>query len=51
MLFHRARIKGNNSVVKINESVLNRVNTMKYLGVIIDHKQNGVNTYHMLRIK
>ena len=29
MLFHRARIKGNNSVVKINDSVLNRVNNMK----------------------
>ena len=38
MLFHRARIKGNNSVVKINDSVLNRVNNMKYLCVIIDHK-------------
>ena len=38
MLFHRARIKGNNLVVKINDSVLNRVNNMKYLGVIIDHK-------------
>ena len=38
MLFHRARIKGNNSVVKINDFVLNRVNNMKYLGVIIDHK-------------
>ena len=38
MIFHRARIKGNNSVVKINDSVLNRVNNMKYLGVIIDHK-------------
>ena len=38
MLFHRARIKGNNSVVKINDSVLNRVNNMKYLGIIIDHK-------------
>ena len=38
MLFHRARIKGNISVVKINDSVLNRVNNMKYIGVIIDHK-------------
>ena len=38
MLFHRARIKGNNLVVKINDSVLNRVNNMKYLGVIVDHK-------------
>ena len=36
MLFHRARIKGNNLIVKINDSVLN--NNMKYLGVIIDHK-------------
>ena len=35
MLFHRARIKGNNLVVKINDSVLNRVNNIKYLGVII----------------
>ena len=38
LLFHRARIKGNNSVVKINDCVLNRVNIIKYLGVIIDHK-------------
>ena len=38
LLFHRARIKGNNSVVKINECVLNRVNIIKYLGVIIYHK-------------
>ena len=38
MLFYIARIKGNNSVVKINDSVLNRVNNIKYLGVIIDHK-------------
>ena len=38
LLFHRARIKVNNSVVKINECVLNRVNIIKYLGVIIDHK-------------
>ena len=38
ILFHRARIKGNNSVVKINDSVLNRVNNMKYLRVIKDHK-------------
>ena len=38
LLFHRARIKGNNSVVKINDCVLNRVNIIKYLGLIIDHK-------------
>ena len=38
ILFHRARIKGNNSVVKINDCVLNKVNIIKYLGVIIDHK-------------
>ena len=38
LLFHRARIKGNNAVVKINDCVLNRVNIIKYLGVIIDHK-------------
>ena len=38
VLFHGARIKGNNSVVKIIDFVLNRVNNMKYLGVIIDHK-------------
>ena len=37
ILFHRARIKGNKSVVK-KYYVLNRVNNMKYLGVIIDHK-------------
>ena len=38
LLFHRARLKGNNLVVKINDCVLNRVNNIKYLGVIIDHK-------------
>ena len=38
MLSHRARRKGNNSVVKINDSVLNRVNNIKYIGVIIYHK-------------
>ena len=38
LLFHRERIKGNNLVVKINDCVLNRVNIIKYLGVIIDHK-------------
>ena len=38
MLFPIARIKGNNSLVKIYDSVLNRVNNIKYLGVIIDHK-------------
>ena len=38
LLFHRARLKGINSVVKINDCVLNRVNIIKYLGVIIDHK-------------
>ena len=38
LIFCRARLKGNNSVVKLNDYVLNRVNNMKYLGVIIDHK-------------
>ena len=38
LFFHRARMKGNNSVVKINDCVLNRVNIIKYLCVIIDHK-------------
>ena len=38
LLFHRARLKGNISVVKQNDCVLNRVNNIKYLGVIKDHK-------------
>ena len=38
LLFHRVRINGNNSVAKINDCVIKRVNNMKYLGVIIDHK-------------
>ena len=38
MFFHGAIIKSNNSAVKINDSVLNRVNNMKHIGVIIDHK-------------
>ena len=37
-LFHRTKIKGNNSVVKINDCVLSRVNNIKYIGVFIDHK-------------
>ena len=46
-LFHRTRIKGNYSVVKINDWVLNRVYNV---GVIIDHKLKRCDTYHMYRI-
>ena len=37
-LFHRARIKTNNSVnIIVDKCVLNKVTSIKYIGVIIDH--------------
>ena len=42
-LFHRARIKTNNSVnIIVDKCVLNKVTSIKYLGVIIDHKLNWI---------
>ena len=42
-LFHRARMKTNNSVnIIVDKCVLNKVTSIKYLGVIIDHKLNWI---------
>ena len=42
-LFPRARIKTNNSVnIIVDKCVLNKVTSIKYLGVIIDHKLNWI---------
>ena len=42
LLFHRARIKPVKISMKMNGSIINRVNSIKYLGVIIDHKLNWI---------
>ena len=42
-LFHRTRMKTNNSVnIIVDKCVLNKVTSIKYLGVIIDHKLNWI---------
>ena len=42
-LFHRARMKTNNSVnIIVDKCILNKVTSIKYLGVIIDHKLNWI---------
>ena len=42
-LFHRARMKTNHSVnIIVDKCVLNKVTSIKYLGVIIDHKLNWI---------
>ena len=42
-LFHRARMKTNNSInIIVDKCVLNKVTSIKYLGVIIDHKLNWI---------
>ena len=43
LVFHRARIKINITAdVIMNDTLLNRANQVKYLGIIIDHKLNWV---------
>ena len=42
-LFHRARMKTNNSVnIIVDKCVLNKVTSIKYLGVIIGHKLSWI---------
>ena len=38
LLFHKARIKTHITSIKMDGCELNRINSIKYLGVIIDHK-------------
>ena len=40
LLFHRTRIKSCVISIKMDNCTLNRINSIKYLGVIIDHKLN-----------
>ena len=42
ILFHRARLKDTNIVITMNGYAINRVNSLKYLGVIIDQKLNWI---------
>ena len=42
LLFHRARIKPVKISMKMNGSINNRVNSTKYLGVIIYHKLSWI---------
>ena len=42
LLFHRARIKPVNISLEMDGSIINRVNRIKYLGVIIDHELNWI---------
>ena len=51
ILFHRARLKDTNIVITMNGYVLNRVNSLKYLGVIIDHKLNWIEHIAYVRNK
>ena len=51
-LFHRARIKTNNSVnIIVDKCVLNKVTSIKYLGVIIDHKLNWIEHISYVKTK
>ena len=50
MVFHRARIKRDKySFVSMNNVCLNTTESIKYLGIIIDHKLNW--TSHIAHVK
>ena len=50
MIFHRSRIKYNSKhCIKMDNCSVNKVNSVKYLGVIIDHKLNCID--HIAYIK
>ena len=50
IVFHRARIKSDeHAVITINNVILQRTNSLKYLGVIIDYKLNW--TQHIAHVK
>ena len=43
MVFHRARLKPNNTNdIIMDGNILTKVNSAKYLGIIIDHKLNWI---------
>ena len=50
MVFHRAKLKiDKHAAIKMNGVFLQRTNSLKYLGVIIDHKLNW--TQHIAHVK
>ena len=50
IVFHRARIKSDeHAAITINNVILQRTNSLKYLGVIIDYKLNW--TQHIAHVK
>ena len=54
MLFHRARLKtiDNSSMdIIIDNQILTKVNSIKYLGIIVDHKLFGLTTLLMSKLK
>ena len=51
LLFHRTRIKDTNIVITMNGYAINRVNSLKYLGVIIDQKLNWIEHIAYVRNK
>ena len=51
MVLHRARIKSDEHAVITVDVVLQRTNSLKYLGVIIDYKLNWTQHIAHVRIK
>ena len=55
MIFHRTRIKHMsgvaNSIVKMNNTILVKTSSLKYLGVIVDHKLNWIEHISYVRNK
>ena len=50
MVFHRARIKSDEqAVITIDNVILQTTNSLKYLGVVIDHKLNW--TQHIAHVR
>ena len=50
MVFHRARVKSDeHAVITIDNVILQRTNSFKYLGVIIDYKLNW--TQHIAHVR
>ena len=50
MVFHRAKLKiDKHAAIKMNGVFLQRTNSLKYLGVIIDHKLNW--TQHIAHVR
>ena len=51
LLFHRARIKPFKISMKMNGSIINRVNSIKYLAVIIYYKLNWIEHSAYVKLK